>query len=111
MTKKRQPNSSVVSVLDDDNLNLNDLGDDENIDIDTQDDIAYMNMDTHYALWTYIGDYYPEEIENKKGMQKYLKYCKDNGITKEKIEKETNTNDIKNIMKFYKDKTKRKDDR
>ena len=53
---------------------------------------------------------YPEEIENKKGMQNYLKYCKENGITKTKIENEVKC-DVPDVMKLYKDKTKRKDDR
>ena len=44
MTKKRQPNSSVVSVLDDENLNLNELSEEENLDIDAND-VNYMNMD------------------------------------------------------------------
>ena len=44
-------------------------------------------------------------------MQKYLKYCKENGITKEKIEKETNLEGITDVMKYYKEKIKAKDDR
>ena len=64
----------------------------------------------HYNIWNYIEEMYPEEIDNKKGMQKYLKYCKEQGITKNKISKEFNY-DIPDAMKFYKDKIKRKDDR
>ena len=44
MTKKRQPGSSIVSVLDDENLSLADLGEDENLDVD-ESDVNYMNMD------------------------------------------------------------------
>ena len=64
----------------------------------------------HYNIWNYIEEMYPEEIENKKGMQNYLKYCKENGITKTKIENEVKC-DVPDVMKLYKDKTKRKDDR
>ena len=64
----------------------------------------------HYNVWNYIEEMYPEEIENKKGMQNYLKYCKENGITKTKIENEVKC-DVPDVMKLYKDKTKRKDDR
>lgn len=64
----------------------------------------------HYNVWNYIEEMYPEEIENKKGMQNYLKYCKENGITKNKIENEVKC-DVPDVMKLYKDKTKRKDDR
>ncbi len=44
MTKKRQPNSSIVSVLDDDSMNLNDLNEDVNLDADPSG-VNYMNMD------------------------------------------------------------------
>ena len=44
MTKKRQPNSSIVSVLDDESINLNDLTEDENLDVDPHS-VNYMNMD------------------------------------------------------------------
>ena len=44
MTKKRQPNSSIVSVLDDDSMNLNDLSEDVNLDADPSG-VNYMNMD------------------------------------------------------------------
>ena len=64
----------------------------------------------HYNVWNYIEEMYPEEIENKKGMQNYLKYCKENGITKNKIENEVKY-DVPDVMKLYKDKIKRKDDR
>ena len=44
MTKKRQPNSSIVSVLDDDTMNLSDLNEDANLDADPHG-VNYMNMD------------------------------------------------------------------
>ena len=73
--------------------------------------IEYMNMDTHYGIWCNVEEWYPEDIEYKKGMQEYLKYCKENGITKEKIEQDVKNAKVTDIMKFYKDKTKNKEDR
>ena len=73
--------------------------------------IEYMNMDMHYGIWCSIEEWYPEDIEYKKGMQEYLKYCKEEGITKEKIEKEIKLTEVNDIMRFYKDKIKNKDDR
>ena len=74
--------------------------------------IAYMSMMMHFNMWESIKFYYPEDIEHKKGTQKYLKYCKDNKITKEVIEKATKFNDVYDAMKHYKkDRMKRKDDR
>ena len=61
MTKKRQPNSSVVSVLDDENMNLNELSEDENLDIDAND-VNYMNMDISTDN---IEDIVTEKMEQK----------------------------------------------
>ena len=72
--------------------------------------IAYMSMDMHYNMWETIKAWYPEDIENKKGMQKYLEFCKKNNITKERIENETKLYGVTNVMKYYK-KDKKKDDR
>lgn len=44
MTKKRQPNSSIVSILEDDNLNIPDINEDSSLDHE-HDDVNYMNMD------------------------------------------------------------------
>lgn len=64
--------------------------------------IVYMSMNMHYGIWQTIDNWYPEEVEYKKGMQKYLKYCKENKITKEVIEKETKLDKLPNVMKYYK---------
>lgn len=64
-------------------------------------DITYMNMSTHFAIWQYVGDNYPD-IDNKEGLQKYLKYCKDHEITKEKVEIEGKVKGLTDIMKYYK---------
>lgn len=44
MTKKRQPSSSIISVLDDENLDLHDIDEDGQLDGDA-DGVNYMNMD------------------------------------------------------------------
>ena len=64
-------------------------------------EIAYMDINCHYGIWTEIEEYYPEDIEYKKGLQEYLKYCKANNITKEKI-----GYDGIDIMNFLKPKNK-----
>lgn len=66
--------------------------------------IGYITMEVHCWLWEEIDCYYPEDIKNKEGVQKYLKYCKDNKITKELLEKENKQSDVPNVMKHYKDK-------
>ena len=38
-------------------------------------EIGYMSDDCHYGVWQIIDEWYPEDIENKEGVQKYLKYC------------------------------------
>ncbi len=34
------------------------------------------------------------------GFQKYLKFCKNNGVSKKRIRKELDTN-VMNVMKYY----------
>lgn len=65
--------------------------------------IGYMNVLSHIGIWQQIGDWYPEDIEHKKGMQKYLRYCKEKGITKEFILKEFKTSRLPDAMKYYKE--------
>lgn len=69
--------------------------------------ISYISMETHYNIWNALNDLYPGDIEYKRGVQMYLKYCKDNKITKEKIEKENGLDGVPNAMKYYKDKKER----
>ena len=66
------------------------------------DEIIFMSILTHGGIWETINNWYPDDVENKKGMQEYLKYCKRNGITKAFIDKKTGWNDIPDIMKYYK---------
>ena len=74
-------------------------------------EIVYITDETHLAVWDEIEKLYPEDIEFNKGMQKYLKYCKENGITKEYIEEKTNQKNIVNVMQFYKDDKKKERER
>ena len=67
--------------------------------LDTE--IIYATVDFNYSVWNYINEYYSDDINNKYGMNKYLKYCKENNITKELIEKEVKT-EVSDVMKYYK---------
>lgn len=67
-----------------------------------ENNIAYISMKAHHGIWSYIEDVKPEEIQNKVGMQKYLKYCKDNNITKDRIDEETHLSTLSDVMKYYK---------
>ena len=64
--------------------------------------INYISMQSHFNIWTFIENYYPDDIEYKKGTQIYLKYCKQNKITKMEIDKGNGFNDTPNVMRFYK---------
>lgn len=67
--------------------------------------IGFMQMDFHKAIWTSIEDVGADEFKHKIGLQKYLKYCKENNIDKATIEKETKSENIPDIMKYYDEKT------
>lgn len=70
--------------------------------LENNNEIGYMSMDTHYSIWHTINELYLEEIDNKKGMQRYLKYCKENNVTKKVIEKETEFFDVPDVMQYLK---------
>lgn len=59
--------------------------------------IGFMTPETHYNLWNSIQELYPTDIDYKKGLDNYIKYCIDNKITKEFIDKEVNL-DVPNII-------------
>lgn len=63
--------------------------------------IGYMTDEVHYSIWNSIHELYPEDIDYKDGVQIYLQYCADNGITKEYLDKKTGF-DTPNIMQHYK---------
>ncbi len=52
-------------------------------------EIAFVSDNIHYEIWKVIDELYPKNIDNKMGVQQYLKYCIDNKITKEYIERKT----------------------
>lgn len=62
--------------------------------------IAYMTDDVHYSIWNSIHELYPTDIDYKDGVQSYLQYCADNGITKEYLDKKTGF-DTPNIMQHF----------
>ena len=62
--------------------------------------IVGMSMDCHFDVWSTI-EAWQDEIETEKGMQKYLKYCRQNRITKEKIETETGLSGMMDVMTLY----------
>ena len=67
--------------------------------------IGYMSMGVHHGLWLEVSHYYPEDTKHKNGVQKYLKYCRENHITKENIDKtfiDTSPyENVPDIMKYY----------
>ncbi len=64
MTKKRQSNSSIVSILEDDNLNIPDIDEDSSLD-HANDDVNYMNMDISTDN---IEDIVTAKIDNKMNL-------------------------------------------
>lgn len=62
--------------------------------------IGYMTPEIHYSIWNSINELYPESIDYKNGVQNYLQYCIENGITKEFLDKTTNL-DTPDIMKYF----------
>ena len=63
-------------------------------------EVGYMSDECHYGVWQTIDEWYPEEFDNIDGVQKYLKYCKDNGITKEYLDNKIGLN-TKDVMQYY----------
>jgi len=62
--------------------------------------IAYMTDDFHYSIWNSIHELYPTDIDYKDGVQNYLQYCADNGITKEYLDDKTGF-DTPDIMEHF----------
>ena len=63
-------------------------------------EIGYMDINVHYGIWESINDLYPNDYDCVNGVYNYMKYCKENNITKEKIYDETGF-EPKDIMHFY----------
>ena len=59
-----------------------------------------MTDEVHYSIWNSIHELYPEDIDYKDGVQAYLQYCADNGITKEYLDKKTGF-DTPDVMQYF----------
>ena len=55
----------------------------------------------HQYFWEEISEYGLEEPIYPNGLQEYMKYCKQNGVTMKKLQEKTYYNG-KDIMEFYK---------
>lgn len=64
-------------------------------------EILYMSPTHHHGMWFSIAELYPIDIENKKGMYKYMEFCKVNGVTKSFIEKSQGFELPSNILDIY----------
>lgn len=74
-------------------------------------EIIYITDDFHYNLWTDINKFYPHEFENKEGVIEYLKYCKKNGITKERVQEVCKDIPMEDALKHLKNSRKRDKER
>ena len=63
-------------------------------------EILYMPLEKHKNIWLEISNKVPQ---NSEGLQKYLLYCKQHGITKDVIDS-ISTNNIKDAMNMYHEK-------
>ena len=63
-------------------------------------EIVDMTMDCHYSVWASIEEVGKENIRYTNGLQKYLEYCKQNNITKERLHKEVNYKGM-DVMTLY----------
>ncbi len=64
--------------------------------------IAYIDESVHPVLWEDITcGYDREDVLEDAGMQKYIKYCMDNGITFEKLVKENTSLNFEDLYDFY----------
>lgn len=69
-------------------------------DLENVYQIGFMTDETHYNVWNSLEELYLENINNKDGVQRYLQYCADKGITKEYLDKQMNL-DTPDIMKYF----------
>lgn len=63
-------------------------------------ELGFMTLEFHSCIWNDIERVGIEEYEHQMGFQKYLKFCKNNGVSKKRIRKELDTN-VMNVMKYY----------
>lgn len=67
-------------------------------------EIGFMSLRFHSAIWKEVDRVGIEDIDYKIGLQKYLKYCKNNAVDKNTMDKEFD-DDLPDIMKYYEEKT------
>lgn len=63
-------------------------------------EIVFMDMDTHYGMWCVINEQGIDGIECKDGLNKYILFCKNNGISVQTI-KSTVGFQINDIYPLY----------
>ncbi|MCI9246092.1 MAG: hypothetical protein HFJ30_03015 [Clostridia bacterium] len=80
------------------------IDDDVFAHLENEYEIGFMSLEFHSGIWYQVEDIGIEEFTHKLGLQKYLKYCKDNGIDKKTICEKLNT-DLADIMQYYNEKT------
>lgn len=68
-------------------------------------EIGFMNMQMHYMIWNTVEDVGIDNIHCIFGLQKYLKYCKENNINKQQLDNQGNLFEVTDIMKYYNEKT------
>lgn len=116
----KQNSKNSIAVINNDNemyeINLKDneinpvldwtysVDDDIFAHLENEYKIGFMSFEFHYNIWYQIEDIGIEEFEHKLGLQKYLKYCKDNNIDKKIIEENVKIK-VTDIMKYYNEKT------
>lgn len=71
--------------------------------LDNDYKIGFMKDDVHYSLWNSISELWPNDIDCVDGVKYYIKYCNENGINKEYLDKTTGF-DTPDIMPMFKDK-------
>lgn len=69
-------------------------------ELENNKSVVFISDEENYNIWTNINLMGIDEIECKMGWQKYLEYCKRNGITKEYLDKTFNEN-IEDMMLYY----------
>lgn len=69
-------------------------------DLESGYELALMSLDCHCNVWYTIEAWHKGDIDHPKGMQKYLGYCKQNNITKERLQTEAGYSGM-NAMALY----------
>ena len=67
--------------------------------IENDYEIGMITPEMHNDIWNSLRELFPTELNNLDGVQKYLKYCKDNGITKDYLDKKLKIN-VDDVMQY-----------